>query len=195
LAVVLYCATTNPGKVREYQSAAADLGFPDIRIELLPAVNPPEETGSTFKENASIKAAYYSTQVDGLVFADDSGLSVDALNGGPGVYSARFAGPGSTDLQNLELLLKQMEDKSDRRAHFTCAIALAQRGRVLQVFEAVADGVLLREPTGSGGFGYDPIFFYPEFNQTFAEIPAAEKLKISHRGKALKQLLQHLSLR
>ena len=180
--------------MREYQSAADDLGFPSIRIELLAGIAnipSPEETGDTFAENASLKAAYYSSHAGGLVFADDSGISADALDGAPGVYSARFAGAGSSDSANLQLLLERMAGQSDRRAHFTCAIALAERGKVLQVFEDRADGVLLDSPAGSGGFGYDPVFFYPELQKTFAEIEPAAKLAVSHRGKALRQLLAY----
>ena len=182
--------------MREYQSAADDLGFPSIRIELLAGIAnipSPEETGDTFAENASLKAAYYSLHAGGLVFADDSGISVDALDGAPGVYSARFAGVGSSDSANLQLLLARMAGQSDRRAHFTCAIALAEGGKVLQVFEDRADGVLLDSPAGSGGFGfgYDPVFFYPELQKTFAEIEPAAKLAVSHRGKALRQLLAY----
>ncbi len=192
---IVYCATGNPGKIREFRDAAAVPGRHTVQIEMLPGIlnmDPPEETGFTFAENAAIKSIYYSRDRDGLVFADDSGLCVEALGGAPGVWSARYAGVGATDRQNIRLLLTRMANLQDRRAHFLCAIALAFRGKVVTTLEGRVDGTVLHEPDGSKGFGYDPIFFCSETGKSFAHMEADEKLAVSHRGKALSQLLDFL---
>ena len=206
----LYLASANPGKLREFSAAALDRGIlvePLPRIESLPACI---EDGRTFEENARKKALHFSAYVSGTVFADDSGICVDALGGAPGVFSARFAGPGATDAENNRKLLEELrradeelrlaetmiegrseaEYKSIRRAaHYVCVIALAQSGRILCVTEGRADGVILDEPRGTGGFGYDPYFFYPPLGRTFAELKAEEKFAVSHRGQAFRKLL------
>lgn len=183
----LYCATTNPGKLREFALAAG----PDIEIVALTAKNPPEETGATFEENAAQKAVHYSRQVDGLLFAEDSGLAVDALDGAPGIYSARFS-PASTDDANNAHLLKRLANERNRRARYVCAIAVAHRGRNLAVFRGEVEGEILTAPRGTGGFGYDPLFFYPAFDATFAEISKERKFEVSHRRRALDQMLHWL---
>jgi XTP/dITP diphosphohydrolase len=168
----------------------------------------------TFEENARKKALHYSAYVPEPVFADDSGISVDALQGAPGIFSARFAGPDATDYQNNRKLLEELrhveeelrpaetmiEGRSEaeykpirRTAHYVCVIALAQRGRILCVTEGRADGTILDEPRGTGGFGYDPYFFYAPLGKTFAELNAQEKFAVSHRGKAFRKLLDILS--
>ena len=189
---ILYFASTNPGKLREFQQAAAESGIP---VEPLPGIEQLPacvEDGSTFEENARKKAAHYSSYSDGFVFADDSGLCVDALDGAPGVRSARFAGPDADDDANNQKLLAEMRGRpgSRRSAHYVCVIALARRGRVLAVVEGRADGSILEQPRGTGGFGYDPLFLYPPLGKTFAELTAEEKLCVSHRGKAFRQLLR-----
>ena len=183
----LYCATTNPGKLREFQVALAG----SICVEPLPglaAVPPCEETGATFEENAIQKAVYYSRHCDGLLFVDDSGIEVDALGGAPGVYSARFAGPGATDHANNRLLLDRMQGVSDRTARFVCVVALAQAGKLVQTFRGEVQGVLLNEPRGLNGFGYDPLFFYPPFGGSFGQAPPEQKMVVSHRGQALRAM-------
>jgi XTP/dITP diphosphohydrolase len=181
----LWCATTNPGKVREFRLLGAE-------VEILPGmeqIDAPVEDGDTFEENAALKAIYYSRHAPGLLFADDSGLEVDALGGEPGVYSARYAGEGATDALNNALLLRRLESINDRRARFVCVIALADAGKLIRTFRGTVEGEILRAPRGSGGFGYDPLFFYPPFGQTLAEIPADEKFTVSHRGNALRAML------
>jgi XTP/dITP diphosphohydrolase len=179
----LYAASTNPGKLREFGAET----LPGIR-----EIEPPEETGSTFEENAAIKAIYYSRFTDALVLADDSGLEVDALNGAPGVYSARFAGPQATDADNNSLLLEKLRGVADRRGRYVCVIALAQRGELLASFRGECEGEIIDEARGDGGFGYDPYFLFPAFGRTLAEVSAEEKQRVSHRGKALRALHEFL---
>ena len=187
----LYCATTNPGKLREFQMAFDAF----IQVEVLPhlaSITPPEETGSTFEENAALKAQYYSKHCDGYLFADDSGLEVDALAGAPGVYSARFAGPHATDAANNQLLISRMQGVSNRTARFVCAIALATEGRLVETFRGEVEGRLLDAPRGDTGFGYDPLFFYPPFDCTFGEAPLDRKMEVSHRAEALRRMKAYL---
>jgi XTP/dITP diphosphohydrolase len=189
--MTLYCATSNPGKAREFQLAAERLAGPQLQVEIVPgldALEPPQETGTTFAANAALKAIYYSLPAPGPVFADDSGLAVDALGGAPGVYSARYAGPAATDADNNSLLLKQMRGLANRKAQFVCVIALAERGKLIETFTGVVEGELLEAPRGTGGFGYDPLFYFPPFACTLAEATPEQKLLVSHRGQALKQL-------
>jgi XTP/dITP diphosphohydrolase len=225
----LYLASSNPGKLREFREAASARGIP---VEPLPGIESLPaciEDGRTFEENARKKALHYSAYVSGPVFADDSGICVDALRGAPGVFSARFAGPVATDDENNRKLLEELrrvegelrrvetaieglspaslraalEERGiapaveyqpiRRTAHYVCVIALAQCGQILCVTEGRADGVILDEPRGTGGFGYDPYFFYPPLGKTFAELKAEEKFAVSHRGKASRKLLDFLS--
>jgi XTP/dITP diphosphohydrolase len=193
----LYCATTNPGKLREFQMAFDGFIQVDasIQVEVLPrlaSITPPEETGSTFEENAALKAQYYSKHCDGYLFADDSGLEVDALSGAPGVYSARFAGPHATDAANNQLLISRMQGVSNRTARFVCAIALATGGRLVETFRGEVEGRLLDAPRGDTGFGYDPLFFYPPFGCTFGEAPLDRKIEVSHRAEALRRMKAYL---
>jgi XTP/dITP diphosphohydrolase len=187
----LFCATTNPGKLREFQSAFRD-SVPVEPIPGLKSIPPPAETGLTFEENAIQKAVYYSRHCDEYLFVDDSGLEVDALGGAPGVFSARFAGPEATDAQNNELLLDRMRGVSDRTARFVCVVALAEHGKLLRTFRGEVEGRLLEAPLGASGFGYDPLFFYPPFGCTFAEAPLERKMEVSHRAKALALLRAYL---
>ncbi|MCU0227018.1 MAG: RdgB/HAM1 family non-canonical purine NTP pyrophosphatase [Bryobacterales bacterium] len=191
----IYVATSNAGKLREFQQAAAQLGFGEVDISSLPlpaGVAAPEETGDSFEANAALKACAYSRFTNDLVFADDSGLEVDALGGAPGIYSARYAGEGAGDAANNALLLERMHGVEARAARFICAIAVAQGGVTLAVFRGTIEGELLRAPRGEGGFGYDPLFFYPPLDKSTAELSADEKIQVSHRGAALRQLLQWL---
>jgi XTP/dITP diphosphohydrolase len=196
----LYLASTNPGKLHEFRQAARARGY---RVEALPGIEgipPCIEDGTTFEANARKKALHYSSYVDGLVFADDSGICVDALGGAPCVYSARYAGPDATDAQNNRRLLEELRktetarqgETLNRVAHYECVIALAERGRLLTTVEGRAEGVIIDEPRGSNGFGYDPYFFFPPLGRTFAEISADQKFSVSHRGQAFRKLLDFL---
>lgn len=189
--MTLYCATSNPGKLREFRLAAGRR----VRILALPglkAIPGAEETGATFEANAVAKAIHYSVYAPGMLFADDSGLEVDALGGAPGVLSARFAGPGATDQANNRLLLEKLRQVSDRTARFVCVIALAEKGRLLGTFRGAVQGRLLGRPRGRNGFGYDPLFYYPPFRATFAQVDPARKFAVSHRGQALRAMLDWL---
>jgi XTP/dITP diphosphohydrolase len=194
--VTLYCATTNPGKLREFRLAAEKLGKGHIEIASLPGlegIEPPEETGRTFEENAIQKALYYSAHTPTWLFAEDSGLEVDALGGAPGVLSARFAGPGATDEANNRLVLERLGDTEQRAARFVCTIAVAEEGRLIGTFRGVVEGRILKTPRGANGFGYDPLFFYPPFGCAFGEVSAERKLLVSHRGRALAALMEWLA--
>jgi len=233
----LFLASSNPGKLREFREAAAARG---ITVEALPRLAQLPvcvEDGTTFEENARKKAIHYSRNSPGWVFADDSGICVDALDGAPGIYSARFAGPQATDEQNNQRLLdnihrveagapldvpppsplnrnSKFENRNsmlssrvsnfdfrvsatpgNRAAHYICVIALAEAGQALTVVEGRAEGVIIDEPRGTGGFGYDPYFFYPPLGKTFAEILPEEKFAVSHRGAAFRKLLDFLCTR
>jgi XTP/dITP diphosphohydrolase len=193
--LTLYCATTNAGKLREFRLAAEKFG--GGRLEVMPLPNlrdiePAGETGGTFEENAVEKALYYGKHAPGLLFADDSGLEVAALGGEPGVQSARFAGPGATDEANNKLLLKKLRGLKPRAGRFVCVIALVEKGRLLRTFRGVVDGRILDVPAGSNGFGYDPLFWYPPFGSSFGEISGERKLAVSHRGRALKEMIDWL---
>jgi XTP/dITP diphosphohydrolase len=192
--VIVYCATSNPGKLREFQLAA-----PDFDVRPLPVkAPPPEETGATFEENAAAKAEYYGQFVDGYLFADDSGLEVDALAGAPGVHSARYAGPSSTDQQNNTLLLDRLKGVTDRSARFVCVIALvenaalAKKAALVKTFRRTVEGRILDGPRGTGGFGYDPLFYYEPFGCTFGEAPLDRKMLVSHRAQALEAMFTFL---
>ena len=188
----IYCASGNAGKLREFRLAGELLG---IDIEPLPGIQSleaPEETGTTFEENACLKAVYYSRFAAGPLFADDSGLEVDAVDGEPGVYSARYAGQHATDEANNGLLLERLADKSDRKGRFVCVIALAEAGVIRATFRGTVEGEILREASGPRGFGYDPLFFYPPFEASFGEVDDASKFSVSHRGNALRLLLASL---
>ena len=191
--MTLYCATGNPGKLREFRLAGQRFGIDVMELPGLAEIPPCEETGRTFKDNAILKAAYYGRQAPGLLFADDSGLEVDALGGAPGVVSARYAGPGSTDAHNNALLLGNMRGREDRRARFVCMIALANRGELIRTFRGVVEGEILDAPRGPNGFGYDPLFYYSPYGKSFGEVSVEEKMAVSHRGQALTAMFRYLS--
>ncbi len=184
----LVLATRNPGKISEFDTLFA--GF-DIDIRTLNDFGPiPEvkEEGETFEDNA-VEKARFTARVLGLpALADDSGLSVKALGGLPGVYSARYAGEGATDAANNHKLLEAMKGVEDREAAFTCIIAIAvPRGPAL-IYEGRCEGKITREPIGRDGFGYDPLFYYPPLEKTFAQMSREEKNRVSHRAKAMEEL-------
>jgi XTP/dITP diphosphohydrolase len=197
--VKLFLASSNPGKLAEYRvlALAAALSVP-LELEPLPdfsSLPSFEENAPTFAENAAGKALHYSWFREGLVFADDSGLVVPALGGAPGVHSARYAGADARNSQRIQKLLSEMRGKTgeERSAYFVCAIALASQGRAIAVVTDRVAGQILDTPRGSGGFGYDPVFYFPALEKTFAELTAEQKNKYSHRGKAFRKLLAALS--
>ncbi|HEV2498006.1 MAG TPA: non-canonical purine NTP pyrophosphatase [Terriglobia bacterium] len=216
----LYLASSNQGKLRELRQAASGSG---ITVEQVPEIESFPvcvEDGNTFEANARKKALHYAALAQGLVFADDSGLSVDALGGAPGVYSARYSGPAATDESNNQKLIRELRRIADSQprgvtkehlqapagarpdlsfgkfsAHYVCVIALAEAGSCMAITEGRVDGVIIESPRGEGGFGYDPYFFYPPFEKTFAEISAEEKFAVSHRGIAFRKLVDYLAAR
>ncbi len=185
---IIVLATTNKGKTKEFRELLKD--FP-IEIKNLGDFGPiPEviEDGETFDDNAYKKASFTAKVLGFPAMADDSGLCVDALDGAPGVYSARYAGEDATDADNVQKLLGALKDEENRKAYFQCVISIAVPTGAALTYEGRCEGVLTREPAGENGFGYDPLFFFPKFNKTFAQLSIAEKGEISHRGKALKEV-------
>ena len=186
-------ASHNQGKLAEMQRILGQLGVEVVLQSELGLALEPEETGTTFTENARIKAEAVM-QASGLpAIADDSGLCVDALNGAPGVYSARYGGEGLDDKGRYTLLLQNMRGQTTRAAHFACAIACAFPNGDELTAEGRCDGTIAFAPMGEGGFGYDPVFFVPEKAKTFGQLTAEEKSAISHRGKALKAFSEKLA--
>ncbi|NJL90974.1 MAG: RdgB/HAM1 family non-canonical purine NTP pyrophosphatase [Coleofasciculaceae cyanobacterium SM2_1_6] len=184
---IIVVATGNPGKLQELQDHLQGL---DCELRLKPPEVEVEETGTTFEENACLKASQVAMITGQWTIADDSGLAVEALNGAPGIYSARY---GDTDVQRIERLLAELGNELDRQGQFLCAVAVARPdGSIAIVTEGVCVGEILRQPRGSHGFGYDPIFYVPAHHQTFAEMTPALKRSISHRGQAFQLLLPRL---
>jgi XTP/dITP diphosphohydrolase len=190
--VKIRCATSNKGKLAEFRLAARVLGDGVCEVEYLEGIPPPQETGSSFEENAVEKAVYYSRFSEQMVFADDSGLVADALGGEPGIHSARYSGENATAAGNNAVLLKNMAGAENRRARFVCVVALAAGGKLLATFHGVIEGELLDCARGTQGFGYDPLFYFPPLGLTLAEIGEEEKLAVSHRGKALAAMFTYL---
>jgi XTP/dITP diphosphohydrolase len=186
-------ATRNVGKLREFQtllhplhSNLASLRDLAIEVEI-------EESGTTFAENAQLKAIGYSRLTSLPVLADDSGLAVEVLGGRPGIHSARYAGPEASDADRIRKLLVEIAGSGENRnARFVCALALAQDGVLLQESEGSCSGIIITEPRGTNGFGYDPIFLFPDLDKTFAELDETEKNKYSHRARAVYSLLEKL---
>ena len=207
MALRLYAATTSQGKLRDFRTAARAFS---VAIDPLPgieSISPPEEDGATFEANAVLKALYYSRFAPGaLVLADDSGLEVDALGGAPGVRSARFAADSglvdspdandNTDVWNNMVLLQRLATVSaaHRTARYHCVLAAARVGVLCHTADGSVEGMILDAPRGTGGFGYDPLFYLPELDHTMAEIDPETKLSLSHRGRALVKLLPLLPL-
>lgn len=190
----LVLASQNPGKVQEMRELAADLDFAILGLRELDILESPEETGDTFLENARLKAHYFGQRTGRLTIADDSGLSVDALDGAPGLYTSRFGGPGLSDDDRNRLLLEKLRGVPDekRGARFTSAVVAVDQGEVLFEVERHVEGRIAREPEGAGGFGYDPLFFYPPFGTTLACVSSERKATVSHRGKAFAALAEFL---
>jgi XTP/dITP diphosphohydrolase len=203
----LYAATSNQGKLRDFRAASAVHSFEVIPMPGLDGITAPEEDGHSFADNAALKAVYYSEFAPGLlVAADDSGLEVDALGGEPGVRSARFAADNglvdspdaedNTDVWNNIVLLQKLAcvPMAQRTARYRCVLAAARDGAVLFKAEGSVEGVILDSPRGTGGFGYDPLFYLPELDKTMAEIDLETKLRLSHRGRALEALLTKMGV-
>jgi XTP/dITP diphosphohydrolase len=202
LSQTLYVASSNPGKLRDFAAAAALFGVDLAPLPGLQDSPAPEEDGATFEANARLKAEQYSRSRSGLlVLADDSGLEVDALRGAPGVRSARYADDAGFDINDVEdadgrnnlYLLRQLRGHPRPwTARYRCVLALARDGVTLATAEGAVDGEIIREPLGTGGFGYDPLFWLPELGKTMAQIDIETKQKLSHRGRALQALLKQM---
>lgn len=183
----LVVATGNPGKLTEMQAYLQGLPW---ELTLKPAALDIEETGTTFLENAQLKASQVAIATQQWAIADDSGLAISALNGAPGLYSARY---GPTDGARIARVLGELKGNSDRRAEFVCVVALANpQGEIVITAEGICPGEILEEPRGEGGFGYDPIFYVPQVGLSFAEMSATQKHHVSHRGLAFQSFLPQL---
>lgn len=188
----LIIATCNKHKIREIKEIWSDLDFCFLSLDDLSQKIVIEETGLTFLENATKKASYVSTRINAFVMADDSGIEVDALEGKPGVFSARYAGPKATDKQNNQKLLTTLERVpwERRGARYRCVIALIDLQKRIFISEGVCEGIIAFAPSGQQGFGYDPLFYVPEYGMTMAQLPPEVKNRISHRAKALQKTRQ-----
>ncbi len=183
----LIVATGNSGKLKEMQAYLEGL---EIELQLKPKDLEIEETGKTFLENAGLKASQVALATGEWAIADDSGLAVDALNGAPGLYSARYA---PTEAECIVRLLKELGETPNRNAQFVCAVVVARPdGSIAIQYEGICQGTITHQPVGTGGFGYDPIFYVPEYQMTFAQMPAELKHEISHRGRAFQGVLPQL---
>jgi len=194
----LLVATTNPHKLREIRHLLSDVPVGLVGLESIPPGPEPEETGETFEENARLKALFYAARAKveshDLTVAEDSGLVIDALDGEPGVRSARFIRPDATYPERFAEIYRRLDAVPDRprTARFVCALAVARGGNVVFEARAVVEGEITRPPRGRGGFGYDPIFFYPPYRCTLAEVSEASKLCVAHRGQAFRALAEWL---
>jgi XTP/dITP diphosphohydrolase len=196
----LLIATSNPGKLRDFAAAAKAFGIEVTSLPNISSLSPVIEDGLTFEANARKKAEQYSLAAPGeIILADDSGLEVDALNGAPGVHSARYAAEkpeqeetNTDDDANSSKVIREIKviPEPDRAGRFVCVIAAASNGKTLSVFRGTAEGVILEAPRGANGFGYDPLFYFPEISKTFAELSPEEKADYSHRGKAFRKFLE-----
>jgi XTP/dITP diphosphohydrolase len=190
----LVIATANSGKLKEFRELLAGLPLEISSLADYPDIGPIAETGSSFAENAIIKAETTAAFTGEISLADDSGLEVDALGGRPGIYSARYAGPGAGDRANNEKLLQQLAclPEPERTARFRACIAITVPGLSSQLAEGACDGLITTLPRGEGGFGYDPLFLVPHLQKTFAELTPEEKNRISHRARAMEKARQIL---
>jgi len=197
--VKLLLASSNAGKLKEFRAMTGSAhGASEIELELLPkfdALPRFAEEAPTFAENAAGKALHYSRLADGVIVADDSGLVVASLGGAPGVRSARYAGEKASDAERNAKLLEELRGRTGdaRNAKFVCVIAAAKQGRMLAVVSGCVEGIITETPSGAGGFGYDPVFYFARAQKTFAELSAAEKNAVSHRGKAFRKLCATLA--
>ena len=185
--LTLVIASTNPGKTSEIKDLLTDYPISIKSLDDFGPIPPVVEDGDTFDENAYKKASFVSRVLGLPALADDSGLVVEALDGAPGVYSARYAGENASDAQRCAKLLSEMKGKTNRRAAFECVISIAVPTGPALTYEARCEGLILETPAGENGFGYDPVFYYPPFKKTFAQLTRQQKSLISHRGKALRE--------
>lgn len=185
---ILVLATRNKGKTKEIKGLLRDYPISIRDLDDFGPIPPIEEDGRTFEENAYKKARLTARYLGFPALADDSGLVVDALDGAPGVYSARYGGPDATDAERCQKLLKALEAHNDRTARFECVLSLAVPTGPALTYEAACDGTITRAPAGNNGFGYDPVFFFTDLGKTFAQLTMEEKGRVSHRGKALREL-------
>ena len=190
----LLVATTNPHKLKEIVAILGDLPLDIKTLKDFPDVNTAEESGSTFAENARAKALHYAKATGLLTMAEDSGFEVDALNCEPGIYSARYLRPDATYPERFDAIYKAVKKQAghSRAARFVCALALASGRDIMFETKGVVEGQLADKPSGSGGFGYDPIFCYPPYGKTFSEVSPERKMAVSHRGEAIRALRAHL---
>lgn len=188
-------ATTNHGKAKEIKSFLKDLPLLIFSLQDVRMSESFSEKGKTFEENARGKSLFYSADWDGLTLAEDSGLEVEALHGAPGVLSARFSGSQATDDKNNQKVLELMNGIpfERRKAHFVSCMVLSKKEKIIQEIKETVEGFIGLQERGSYGFGYDPLFYYPPLEKTFAELPPEEKNKVSHRGRALKKMREFLS--
>ena len=186
----LLLATTNKGKIKEFETRLKSLPLFLSSLQELRLSHVFPEEGQTFLENARGKSVYYSRFWDGLTLAEDSGLEIDALDGAPGVYSSRFAGPAAGDEDNIQKVLRLMDriPAEKRAARFVSCMVLSSRGKIIKEIQENAKGLIAVQKKGRGGFGYDPIFFFPPLKKTFAELSPEEKNAVSHRGRAMEVL-------
>ena len=190
----LLLATTNQGKIRELKTKLQNLHLLVSSLRELHLNHVFPEKGQTFLENARGKSLFYSQYWNSLTLAEDSGLEIDFLKGAPGVFSSRFAGPGSTDEENIRKVLCLLDGvpQKERRARFVSCLVLSKRENIIIEIQEQAEGFITTEKRGRGGFGYDPIFYYPPLEKTFAEISPEKKSEVSHRGRALEKLIVFL---
>ncbi|MDP8225444.1 MAG: XTP/dITP diphosphatase [Candidatus Lernaella stagnicola] len=186
-------ATGNAGKLRELRQLLEPQGHQILGLGDLAITEEPLEDGATFRENALKKADFFAERSGIVTIADDSGLCVDALDGAPGVFSARYAGPDADDAANNEKLLRELADESHRAAHFVCVAVCAKPGGDTVDSRGECSGEIVAAPQGDGGFGYDPLFYVAEYDATFAQLPPDVKNRISHRGKAIRGLVHQLA--
>ena len=192
----LLIATTNEGKLGEIRLLLKASPVSLVTLRDLPPIEEPEETGATFEENARLKARYYARYSGLVTVAEDSGLVIDALNGEPGVRSARFLRPEASYSERFAFIFQRLAERPDRArtARFVCAVAVADNDRIIFETTGKVEGVIAAAPSGSGGFGYDPIFHYPPYGRTLADVTDEAKLAVAHRGHAFRALARWLSL-
>ena len=191
----LLVATTNKGKMHEIQALLAGSGLEVLNLGNFPKMDEVEEKGTSFRENAILKAEEYGKHCGLLTLADDSGLEVDILNGEPGIYSARYGGPGKTDADRNELVLRKVKRYEDHQltARFRCVVAIWEPcSNKTQTFEGTEEGLILKELRGEQGFGYDPLFYFPPYGKTLGQVSRSEKEKISHRGQAVRKAVKYI---
>jgi XTP/dITP diphosphohydrolase len=193
--VRLLVATTNTGKLREIRSVLGEVPVELVTLRDLPTIEEPEETGLTFEDNARLKALYYSERSGMTTVAEDSGLVIDGLDGEPGVRSARFLRPDASYAERFADIFHRLSGppEKNRAARFVCALAVADRGHVIYEARGTVEGEIAREPRGTAGFGYDPIFYYPPYGATLAEVGQDAKLAVAHRGQAFRALTSWIS--